>query len=58
MLKLVVAKGMALAIIGTAIGLIAALALTRLMRSLLWRIVKGLVVRQGGGIVFLIWRRG
>lgn len=35
-LKLVVAKGMALAIIGTAIGLVASLVLTRLMRSLLF----------------------
>ena len=32
-LKLVVRKGMALAIVGTAIGLVASLALTRLMRS-------------------------
>jgi predicted permease len=37
-LKLVVAKGMALAIIGTAIGLVASLALTRLMRSLLFEV--------------------
>jgi putative ABC transport system permease protein len=35
-LKMVVAKGMALAIVGTAIGLVASLALTRLMRSLLF----------------------
>ena len=35
-LKLVVGKGMALAIIGTAIGLVASLVLTRLMRSLLF----------------------
>jgi len=35
-LQLVVSKGMALAIIGTAIGLIASVALTRLMRSLLF----------------------
>ena len=37
-LKLVVGKGMALAIIGTVIGLVAALALTRLMRSLLFEV--------------------
>jgi len=37
-LKLVVSKGMALAIIGTAIGLVASLALTRLMRSLLFEV--------------------
>lgn len=37
-LKLVVRKGMALAIIGTAIGLVASLALTRLMRSLLFEV--------------------
>ena len=37
-LKLVVGKGMALAVIGTAIGLIASLALTRLMRSLLFEV--------------------
>jgi putative ABC transport system permease protein len=37
-LKLVVGKGMALAIIGTAIGLGASLALTRLMRSLLFEV--------------------
>jgi len=35
-LKLVVVKGMALAVFGTAIGVIASLALTRLMRSLLF----------------------
>ena len=35
-LKLVVAKGMALAFIGTAIGLVASLVLTRLMRGLLF----------------------
>lgn len=37
-LKLVVGKGMALAIIGTTIGLGASLALTRLMRSLLFEV--------------------
>ena len=37
-LKLVVRKGMALAIIGAAIGLVASLALTRLMRSLLFEV--------------------
>jgi putative ABC transport system permease protein len=37
-LKLVVGKGMVLAVIGTAIGLIASLALTRLMRSLLFEV--------------------
>lgn len=37
-LKLVVLKGMALAVIGTAIGLGASLALTRLMRSLLFEV--------------------
>ena len=37
-LKLVVGKGMALAVIGTAIGLVASLALTRLMRSLLFEV--------------------
>lgn len=37
-LRLVVGKGMVLAIIGTAIGLGAALALTRLMRSLLFEV--------------------
>jgi putative ABC transport system permease protein len=34
--KLIVGKGMVLAVIGTAIGLVASLALTRLMRSLLF----------------------
>jgi putative ABC transport system permease protein len=37
-LTLVVKKGMGLAIIGTAIGLVASLALTRLMRSLLFEV--------------------
>jgi putative ABC transport system permease protein len=37
-LKLVVRKGMFLAIVGTAIGLLASLALTRLMRSLLFQV--------------------
>jgi len=37
-LRLIVGKGMALAVIGTAIGLIASLALTRLMRSLLFEV--------------------
>jgi putative ABC transport system permease protein len=37
-LRLVVGKGMALAVVGTAIGLIASLALTRLMRSLLFEV--------------------
>jgi len=37
-LKLVVGKGMALAVIGTAIGLVASVALTRLMRSLLFEV--------------------
>lgn len=37
-LKLVVGKGMALAFIGTAIGLVASLALTRLMRNLLFEV--------------------
>jgi putative ABC transport system permease protein len=37
-LKLVVGRGMVLAITGTAIGLGAALALTRLMRSLLFEV--------------------
>jgi putative ABC transport system permease protein len=37
-LKLVVAKGMALAIIGTVIGLVASLLLTRLMTSLLFEV--------------------
>jgi putative ABC transport system permease protein len=37
-LKLVVRRGMVLAIIGTAIGLVASLALTRLMRSLLFEV--------------------
>jgi len=37
-LKLVVTKGMALAIIGTGIGLLASLTLTRLMRSLLFEV--------------------
>ena len=37
-LKLVVGKGMALAVIGTTIGLVASLALTRLMRSLLFEV--------------------
>ena len=37
-LRLVVGKGMVLAIIGTAIGLVASLALTRLMRSLLFEV--------------------
>jgi putative ABC transport system permease protein len=37
-LKLVVGKGMVLAVIGTAIGLLASLALTRLMRSLLFEV--------------------
>jgi putative ABC transport system permease protein len=37
-LKLVVGRGMALAIVGTAIGLVASLAMTRLMRSLLFEV--------------------
>ena len=37
-LKLVVGKGMALAIVGTAIGLVASIGLTRLMRSLLFEV--------------------
>jgi ABC-type antimicrobial peptide transport system permease subunit len=37
-LKLVVMKGMALAVIGTTIGLVASLALTRVMRSLLFEV--------------------
>jgi putative ABC transport system permease protein len=37
-LKLVVRRGMVLAIIGTAIGLVASLALTRVMRSLLFEV--------------------
>lgn len=37
-LRLVVGKGMVLAVIGTAIGLIASLVLTRLMRSLLFEV--------------------
>jgi putative ABC transport system permease protein len=37
-LKLVVEKGMALAVMGTAIGLVASLVLTRLMRSLLFEV--------------------
>lgn len=37
-LRLVVGKGMVLAVIGTAIGLVASLALTRLMRSLLFEV--------------------
>jgi putative ABC transport system permease protein len=37
-LKLVVMKGMALAIVGTTIGLVASLALTRVMRSLLFEV--------------------
>jgi putative ABC transport system permease protein len=37
-LKLVVGKGMALALIGAAIGLGASMALTRLMRSLLFEV--------------------
>lgn len=37
-LKLVVGKGMALAVIGIAIGLVASLGLTRLMRSLLFEV--------------------
>jgi putative ABC transport system permease protein len=37
-LKLVVRRGMVLAIVGTAIGLVASLALTRLMRSLLFEV--------------------
>jgi len=37
-LKLVVGKGMVLAIVGLAIGLLASLALTRLMRSLLFEV--------------------
>ena len=37
-LKLVVGKGMALAIVGTAIGLVASLGLTRLIRSLLFEV--------------------
>jgi ABC-type antimicrobial peptide transport system permease subunit len=37
-LKLVVGRGMALAIVGTVIGLFASLALTRLMRSLLFEV--------------------
>lgn len=37
-LRMVVGKGMVLAIIGTAIGLVASLALTRLMRSLLFQV--------------------
>ena len=37
-LKLVVGRGMALAIIGTAIGLVASLVLTRLLRSLLFEV--------------------
>jgi putative ABC transport system permease protein len=37
-LKLVVRRGMVLAIIGTALGLVASLALTRLMRSLLFEV--------------------
>ena len=37
-LRLVVGKGMVLAIIGTAIGLFASLVLTRLMRSLLFEV--------------------
>jgi putative ABC transport system permease protein len=37
-LKLVVGKGMVLAIVGLAIGLVASLALTRLMRSLLFEV--------------------
>src|SRR5258705_12199969 len=36
--ELVVGEGMALAVIGTAIGLVASLALTRLMRSLLFEV--------------------
>jgi putative ABC transport system permease protein len=37
-LKLVVRRGVVLAIIGTALGLVASLALTRLMRSLLFEV--------------------
>jgi putative ABC transport system permease protein len=37
-LTLVVGKGMALAIVGTAIGLVASLGVTRLMRSLLFEV--------------------
>jgi putative ABC transport system permease protein len=37
-LRLVVGKGMVLAVVGTAIGLIASLALTRLLRSLLFEV--------------------
>ncbi|HEX5603761.1 MAG TPA: ABC transporter permease [Pyrinomonadaceae bacterium] len=37
-LRLVVGKGMVLAVVGTAIGLVASLALTRLMRSLLFEV--------------------
>ena len=37
-LKLVVGKGMTLAFIGTAIGIVSSLALTRLIRSLLFEI--------------------
>jgi len=37
-LKLVVGKGMALAVTGIALGLVASLALTRLMRSLLFEV--------------------
>ena len=37
-LELIVKKGMALAIVGAAIGLVASLALTRLMRSLLFEV--------------------
>ena len=37
-LKLVVGKGMALAVIGIAIGLVASLALTRVIRSLLFEV--------------------
>jgi len=36
--KLVVGKGMSLALIGIAIGLVASLALTRVMRSLLFEV--------------------
>ena len=37
-LRLVVGKGMALAVTGAAIGLVASLVLTRLMRSLLFQV--------------------
>jgi putative ABC transport system permease protein len=55
-LKLVVGKGMALAVIGTAIGLVASLALTRLIRSLLFEVTPTdwLTFVIGSGVLLVV----